>query len=263
MKGKLRERGERVLNIAHRGASAYKPENTMEAFEEAVTLGADVIEMDVRRTLDGHLVLLHDEEVDRTTDGTGSISELPLKQVKALDAGMGNRIPLLEEVFSQFFRDRVVLNLDIKCAGIEEKVVEMVHRLFRSDGVLISSARPPVLRKVKEIDGEIKIGLLVGRAKSRNPIMWIKGLFPLASFRKLGAHTLHQNVRLVTPYLIRGCKKEGIPLFVWVVNEELTMRKLIRRGVDGIITNRPDVLRDVIREEERVEGKEGKNGGVR
>jgi glycerophosphoryl diester phosphodiesterase len=251
VKGKPRDRGKRVLNIAHRGASAYKPENTMEAFEEAVTLGADIIEMDVRKTLDGHLALLHDESVNRTTDGTGPISELTLKQVKALDAGMGSRIPLLEEVFSRFLRDHVVLNLEIKCAGIEEKVLETVHHLFRSDRVLISSDCPHVLRKVKEIDGEIKTGLVVGRTKSKNPITLMKGVFPLATFRKLGAHTLHQNVRFVHSYLIQSCRREGIPLFVWVVNEELEMRKLIRRGIDGIFSNCPDVLRDVIQEEER------------
>jgi glycerophosphoryl diester phosphodiesterase len=105
----LRDGDKKVLNIAHRGASAFRPENTMEAFMEAITLGADIIEMDVRQTADGHLVLLHDETVDRTTDGTGAVSELTLKQVKALDAGMGTRIPTLEEVFSHFARDEVIL----------------------------------------------------------------------------------------------------------------------------------------------------------
>ena len=249
MDEKWRGRAGNVLNIAHRGASAYRPENTMEAFAEAITLRADMIEMDVRKTLDGHLVLLHDETVDRTTNGTGSISELTLKQVKALDAGMGSRIPLLEEVFSHFLRDEVILNLEIKCPSMEAEVVEMVHRLFRGDGVLISSFLPPVLRKVREIDGGMKIGLLVGRTRPISPVVWMRELFPLSTFRELGADALHQHVLLTHPYLVWRCQKEFIPLYVWVVDEESKMRRLIRRGVDGIFTKRPDVLRGVIQEE--------------
>lgn len=253
---RLINKGKTVLNIAHRGASAYKPENTMEAFTEAVALGADIIEMDIRQTSDGHLVLLHDETVDRTTDGTGLISELTLKQVRALDAGLGSRIPLLEEVFSHFARDRVILNLEIKCPGTEEEVVEMVHRLFSSDRVLISSFRPSALRKIKEIDGRIKIGLLVGRARSINPIAWIKRVFPLSTLRNVGANALHQRVSLTHSYLIWRCKREAIPIYVWVVDEESRMRKLIRQGVDGIFTRYPDVLGEVIKQEVDYHGRE-------
>lgn len=247
---KLRDSAKKTLNIAHRGASAYRPENTMEAFMEAITLGADSIEMDVRQTVDGHLVLIHDETVDRTTDGTGAISELTINQVKALDAGMGTQIPTLEEVFSHFVGDEVSLNLEIKSPGIEIRVVEMVHRLFRSDRVLICSFEPSVLRKVKEADREIKTGLVVGRARPIKSLAWIKGVFPLSTLRKLSADTLHQHVQLAHPYLITKCRREGIPIYVWVVDEEPEMRRLIRRGIDGISTNRPDVLGRVIQEED-------------
>lgn len=247
---KLRKSAKKTLNIAHRGASAYRPENTIEAFIEAITLGADSIEMDVRQTFDGHLVLIHDETVDRTTDGTGAISKLTLKQVKALDAGMGTRIPTLEEVFSHFVQDEVILNLEIKSPGIEIKVVEMVHRLYRRDRVLICSFQPSVLRKVKEADRQIKTGLLVGRARPIKSIAWIKGVFPLSTLRKLRANTLHQHVQLAHSYLITRCRREGIPIYVWVVDEEPEMRRLIRRGIDGISTNRPDVLSKVIQEED-------------
>lgn len=242
-------RDKKVLNIAHRGASAYRPENTMEAFVHAITLGADIIEMDVRQTSDGHLVLLHDETVDRTTDGTGVIAELTLRQVKSLDAGMGNRVPILEEVFSQFSRDQVVLNLEIKCIGIEKRVLEMVHRLFHGDRVLISSFRPSVLRKVREMDKKMRIGLLVGKARSINPIAWMRRAFPLSTFAEVGADTLHQHVRLIHRYLIARCKREDIPLYAWVVNGEPQMRRLIRRGVNGIFTGRPDILGTVIHQE--------------
>lgn len=249
MNEKLRDRGKKILNIAHRGASAYRPENTMEAFMEAITLGADIIEMDVRKTLDGHLILIHDESVDRTTNGTGAISKLTLKQVKALDAGMGTRIPTLEEVFSHFIGDEVILNLEIKSPGIEIEVVEMVHRFSRGDRVLICSFQPTVLRRVKETDGEIKIGLLVGRARPIKSLAWTKGVFPLSTLRKLRADILHQRAQLAHPYLIGRCKREGIPIYVWVVDEEAEMRRLIRRGIDGISTNRPDLLSKVIQEE--------------
>lgn len=243
-----RYRGEEVLNIAHRGASAYRPENTMEAFTEAVTLGADMIEMDVRQTVDGHLILLHDDTVDRTTNGTGPVAELTLEQVKALDAGLGSRIPTLEEVFFHFVRSDVILNLEIKCPDIETEVVELLHRCFRRDRVLISSFRTAVLSKVREIDREMGIGLLVGRTRPFAPLSWVRGAFPLSTYRRLGANALHQDVHLAFPSLIRRCKREHIPLYVWVVDGEPEMRSLIRQGVDGIFTNRPDTLRRVIRQ---------------
>ncbi|NIS60925.1 MAG: glycerophosphodiester phosphodiesterase [Proteobacteria bacterium] len=246
----LRERPKKTLNIAHRGASAYRPENTMEAFMEAITLGADSIEMDVRQTVDGHLVLIHDETVERTTDGTGAIAALTIKQVKTLDAGMGTRIPTLEEVFSHFVGDEVILNLEIKTPGIEIKVVEMVHRLYRRDRVLICSFQPSVLRKIKEADPEMKTGFVVGRARPIKSLAWIRGIFPLSTLRKLKADTLHQHVQLAHPYLITRCRRAGVPLYVWVVDEEPEMRRLIRRGIDGISTNLPDVLSKVIQEED-------------
>jgi glycerophosphoryl diester phosphodiesterase len=246
----LRDCPKKTLNIAHRGASAYRPENTMEAFMEAITLGADSIEMDVRQTVDGYLVLSHDETVDRTTDGTGAISALTIKQVKALDAGRGTRIPTLEEVFSHLVQNEVIVNLEIKSPGIEIKVVEMVHCLYRRDRVLICSFQPSVLRKVKEADPEMKTGLVVGRAGPIKSLQWVRGIFPLSTIRKLKVDTLHQHVQLTSPYLITRCRREDIPLYVWVVDKEPEMRRLVRRGIDGICTNRPDVLSKVIQEEE-------------
>jgi glycerophosphoryl diester phosphodiesterase len=259
VKRETRHTGIKVLNIAHRGASACKPENTLEAFTEAFTLGADMIEMDVRRSVDGHLVLLHDETVDRTTNGSGPVSEFTLAQVKALDAGLGSRIPSLEEVFSHFVQSDVLLNLEIKCPGIETEVVQLVHRRFSRDRVLISSFQPAILRGIREIDREMRIGLLVGKTRSLNPVTWVRDTFPLSTFRRLAADTLHPDVHLALPGFIGRCKREGIPLYVWVVDGEPEMRRLIRQGVDGIFTNRPDTLRSVIRQEIGgiPEGKEG------
>jgi len=169
-------------------------------------------------------------------------------------------IPTLEEVFSHFARDEVILNLEIKSPGIEVEVVEMVHRFSRGDRVLICSFQPIVLRKVKETDGEIKIGLLVGRARPITSLVWIKGVSPLSTFRKLRADTLHQHVQLAHPYLIGRCKREGIPIYVWVVDEEAEMRRFIRRGIDGISTNRPDLLSKVIQEESGEAHGRGKAG---
>ncbi len=249
MNRETRHTGIDVLNIAHRGASACRPENTLEAFTKAVILGADMIEMDVRQTVDGHLVLLHDGTVDRTTNGSGSVSELTLVQVKALDAGLGSRIPTLEEVFSHFVRSHVLINLEIKCPGIETEVVQLVHRRFYRDRVLISSFQPAILRGIREIDRGMRIGLLVGKTRSLNPVTWVRGAFPLTTFRRLAVDTLHLDVHLALPGLIGRCKRERISLYVWVVDGEPEMRRLIREGVDGIFTNRPDTLRSVIRQE--------------
>ena len=125
----------------------------------------------------------------------------------------------------------------------------MVHRFFRGDRVLISSFRATVLRKVKEMDGGIRTGLLVDRVKPCNPLGWMRGVFPLPTLKRVGADTLHQHVQLAHPSLTRKCRKEGIPIYVWVVDQESEMRGLIRWGINGIFTNRPDVLDKVIQEE--------------
>ncbi|MEM2375782.1 MAG: glycerophosphodiester phosphodiesterase family protein, partial [Candidatus Bathyarchaeia archaeon] len=126
------------LRVGHRGAKAYEPENTLRSFMKALELGVNAIEFDVRRTRDGELVVIHDAEVDRTTDGKGLVSELTLREIKALSTEKGERIPTLEEALD-FLDRKVKILIELKEVGIEEKVLEAVKRRGLEDNVIIIS----------------------------------------------------------------------------------------------------------------------------
>ncbi|MBE9472348.1 MAG: glycerophosphodiester phosphodiesterase, partial [Chloroflexi bacterium] len=159
------------MNIAHRGASAVAPPNTLAAFEKAVELGADGIEFDVHLSADGVLVVIHDFNVDDTTDGSGRVAEMTLAQLKQLDAGSrfdpafaGERIPTLEEVL-ETVGSRLLLNIELKCFslrdnGLERAVIAQVKRHGPAARVLLSSFNPFSLRRAKKIAPHIPVGLL-------------------------------------------------------------------------------------------------------
>ncbi len=238
-----------TLNIAHRGASAVAPQNTLTAFEMAAELGADGIEFDVRLCADGVPVVIHEPIVDATTDGSGSVSRMGLAQLKRLDAGSwfdplfaGERIPTLEEVLATFGH-RLLLNIELKSGplnkGLERAVVVLVERYGLGGRVLISSFSPLALRRVQLIAPHIPTGLLYG-LKSL-PIFGLAGLIlpkDCAAF--------HPHYEIVGESHIAKAHRRGIRMQTWTVDEPSVMRSLIAWGVDGIITNRPDVLRDVL-----------------
>lgn len=233
-----------TLNIAHRGASAYAPENTVAAFDKAVEQGADAIELDLHLSRDGDLVVIHDDTLDRTTDANGPVHELNLKDLKRLDAGRwfgkefaGERIPTLTEVL-QRFAGKVTLALEIKAGssvfpGIEEKVVSALRQHGGIDQTAVASFDHYALRRLKEIEPTIRTAaLLVGRPVS---------LSALAGPAK--ADGLALEASFVTKTEVEACRAAGLQLVVWVVNEPAQMRHFINLGVDGIITDRPDLLR--------------------
>ena len=233
-----------TLNIAHRGASALAPENTMTAFEKAIELGADVIELDLHLTRDDELVVIHDDTLDRTTDGRGPVHVRSLEELRRLDAGRwfadrfgGQRIPTLTEVLDRF-AGKVPLALEVKAGstffpGIEEQVVAALRRYSAIDQAAIASFDHFALRRVKEIEPALRTAaLLVGRPVS---------LPALAS--ACGADGVALEASLVTGTEVEACRAAGLQLVVWVVNEPAQMRHFIGLGVDGIITDCPDLLR--------------------
>jgi glycerophosphoryl diester phosphodiesterase len=232
------------LNIAHRGASALAPENTIAAFERAVELGADVIELDLHMSQDGELVVIHDDTLDRTTDGSGPVHQRSLGELMRLDAGRwfgegfaGQRIPRLAEVLDRF-AGRVPLALEIKAGstffpGIEEKVVSALRERAAIDQTAVASFDHYALRRLKEIEPTIRTAaLLVGRPVS---------LSALAGPAK--ADGLALEASFVTKTEVEACRAAGLHIVVWVVNDPVQMRHFIGLGVDGIITDRPDLLR--------------------
>lgn len=233
-----------TLNIAHRGASAYAPENTIAAFDKAVEQGADAIELDLHLSRDGELVVIHDDTLDRTTDGSGPVHEQSLEELRRLDAGRwfgevfaGQRIPRLDEVLDRF-AGKVQLALEIKAGssvfpGIEEKVISALRECAAIDQTAVASFDHYALRRLKEIEPAIRTAaLLVGRPVS---------LSALAGPAK--ADGLALEASFVTKTEVEACRASGLQLVVWVVNDPAQMRHFIKLGVDGIITDRPDLLR--------------------
>ena len=161
---------ERCLVIAHRGASAAAPENTLAAFRLAADLGADGVELDVRRTVDGQLVVIHDASVDRTTGGTGRVGALTLDQLRRFDAGRkfgppfrGERIPLLSQVF-EVLGGRLLVDVEVKAAGVEAAVLDLIRKTQMVDSVLISSFDAQVVAHVRDLAPEMPAGLLQSAA---------------------------------------------------------------------------------------------------
>ncbi|HHY78926.1 MAG TPA: glycerophosphodiester phosphodiesterase [Thermoanaerobacter sp.] len=236
------------LVIAHRGDSRNAPENTLASFKRALEMGADGIELDVQLTKDGQLVVIHDERVDRTTDGIGFVKDFTLKELKRLDAGIkfdkkfaGERIPTLNEVFELIGHKNFIINIEIKSGvvlypGIEEKLVEAIKDYDFEEKVVISSFNHYSLRDVKRIAPEFKIGLL-----------YQCGLVePWHMAIRMKAYSLHPFYFNIIPELVEGCKKNNIKLFPWTVDRKEDMEMMIKAGVDAIITDDPQTLMNLL-----------------
>ncbi len=230
---------ERCLIIAHRGASAAAPENTLAAFRLAVDLGADGIELDVRGTADGHLVIIHDAAVDRTTDGTGKIAALTLEQVRRFDAGRkfgpafgGERIPLLSEVFAAV-RGRLLVDVEVKAAGVEAALLDTIRRMQMEDSVLISSFDAQVVARVRDLAPEIPAGLLQSAAHPQAAV-------------PLGAAVYLPAVEALAAEVVTYCRQHGLRVITWTVRTEAAARQALRLGVDGIIADDPVFVRKMV-----------------
>jgi glycerophosphoryl diester phosphodiesterase len=219
-----------LLKIAHRGASAYEPENTLRSFERAIELKADMIELDVRQTIDGHLVVIHDKTLDRTTDSTGLVSLKTLSEIKELNAGKGERIPTLDEVLD-LGRGRVKFVLEIKENGIEDKLVDVISRNELFDEAFVVSFKSNRLKMIKQLEPKIKTGLIL-----------FASLEPVRLAMNCGADVVAPFRWFVTSGLVKRARDNGLLTFTWTVDETLKAHKLKEAGVSGIVTNRPDII---------------------
>lgn len=239
---------------AHRGASAYAPENTMEAFRLAEKMGADGFELDVHLSLDGELVVTHDENVRRVTGGVDRmVGEMTLKELKALDVSCGKaeyagaRIPTLEEVLAFLKTNGLFLNIEIKSGvvhyeGLEQKTVEMVRAFGLADRVLYSSFNHYSLMLARKADPNARIGLLYSEAM----------VDPHVYALHLGADAIHPHERaLLVPGAAENCLRNGIAINPWTVDDPARMASLQALGCGALITNVPDVARRVVDAESR------------
>lgn len=233
-----------TLVIAHRGDSKNAPENTISSFKKAIDIGSDGIELDVQLSKDGHLVVIHDERVDRTTDGIGYVKDFTLNELKRLNAGnkfdkkySNEKIPTLYEVFELIGSKYILLNIEIKSGivlypGIEEKLVSSIFEYGFQDRVLLSSFNHYSVKQVKELEPRLKIGLL-----------YECGLVePWHIAKRMHAYSLHPFYFNIIPEVVEGCKKNDVKLFPWTVNDHDHMEMMLKMGLDAIITNDPQQL---------------------
>ncbi len=229
------------LVIAHRGASGYLPENTLQAYELAVAQRADMIEVDLHRTRDGAVVITHDEEL-AGLGGRGEIADATLADVRALDAGAGARIPTLDELLDGF-GSRIPLNLELKrstkheYAGLEEVALDALIRRGLLGRMLFSSFDDPVLARLRALSPEARIALLISRKFPRGAV---------ARARALGAEALNPEDSIVTKDLVQEAHDAGLAVYVFTVDAEAELRRFLDLGVDGIFTNLPDRLRALV-----------------
>jgi glycerophosphoryl diester phosphodiesterase len=230
----------RLWNVAHRGASADRPENTIPAFELAIEQGADVIECDVRATADRELLILHDPTVDRTTTGSGPLREMTADEARSLDAGDGETIPALADVL-EVARGRVRVNVDLKEADIVDEAVAIIESAGMLPAVTFISFLPEVWERLGRVAPESPVIHLVDSAA---------GLASLA-MGEAGSQSVATGVgvphEIVNEAMVDRMHRHGYGVFAWTVDDEDEMRRLIDCDVNGIVTNRPGLLAEVVR----------------
>jgi glycerophosphoryl diester phosphodiesterase len=223
------------LKIGHRGARAYEPENTLRSFKKALELGANAIEFDVRQTKDKKIVVIHDDKVDRTTNGKGLVNDLTLREIKELDAGKGERIPTLEEALD-FIGRKVKILIELKETGIEKKVLDLVKERGLEDNVIVVSFLEDALEKVRKLDQKIETGLI-----------YVKHANPIKSATELKANYLLPLYRFTHTANVQKAHENKLKVIVWTINNPEEVSTYVRKGVDGIASDKPDILKEVRR----------------
>ncbi|RMH00691.1 MAG: glycerophosphodiester phosphodiesterase [Chloroflexi bacterium] len=249
---------EGFMVIAHQGGDGLRPGDTMAAFDHAVALGVDVLEMDIHATADGAIVLMHDATVDRTTNGSGAIKEMTLAELKALDAGynwspdggqtfpyrgQGITVPTLEEVFTAYPFMRMNIEIKQKEPSIVQPFCQLIHQYGMEERVLVASFHPETMTEFREVCSDVATSMV------EPEIRWLYGLHlvflgqlfaPPAEAIQIPEYS--GGLHVATGRFVRAAHAKNVRVHVWTVNETADMQRLIGIGVDGIITDRPDRL---------------------
>ena len=231
-----------MLAIAHRGASGYAPENTLAAFRRALAQGVTFVETDLQLTRDAHCVAIHDETVDRTTNGRGSVHDMTMAEVRKLDAGAwfssdfaGERVPTLQEILEFAKKNDVVFYLELKPGGFwggEHVLVSALRDFAEIARVVVISFEPAILASLRRIEPTLMTGLLFdGQIKD-----------PFEKAVEIGARQIAVRGDLVTPNFLQQARKGDLQVVCWTVNSPAHMRLLANAGVDGIMSDYPDRL---------------------
>jgi glycerophosphoryl diester phosphodiesterase len=242
--GELRQ----VDNVAHRGASAYAPENTISAFDKAVEMKADYIEIDVQRSKDGELVLIHDTSVDRTTDGTGKVGDLTFEQLRNLDAGSwkgeqftGEKIPTFDEILDRY-HGKIGILIELKAPelypGIEESIAEELKERNldkpQNEKIIIQSFNFESMKKMNDLLPKVPIGVLTSSKSHTTP----QALQEFSTY----ADYFNPSYRIVDEELVNQVHSLGMKIGSWTVRSQEAADFLLDMGVDAIITDYPDYV---------------------
>ncbi len=219
-----------MLKVGHRGARAYEPENTLRSFRKAVELGVDAVELDVRMTKDGEIVVIHDAEVDRTTNGKGLVHDLTLQEIKQLVIEKDERIPKLEETLD-FLDQKVKVLVELKETGFEDKVVKLIKDRGLEEKVIVVSFLEDALRKIRQLSKEVETGLIYSRHKN-----------PLKAALELEANYLLPLYRFTHSAEVKKAHENRLKVVVWTINDPEEVLEYMKKGVDGIVSDRPDIL---------------------
>lgn len=234
-----------TLVIAHRGASAYAPENTMAAFELAVRQRADMVELDVQRTSDGVLAVFHDDTTERWDGLKRLFSASPWAEMAQLSIG-GERVPTLAELFRYAREQNLRMNVELKQLGIGADVARLIREERVDDLVLISSFAEEALSEAAEACPHIPRGYLMGNDTLR-PDVRFRESWPFLALKRMGVQAWHPTYQIpLAMQVIPLVRQAGYQVNVWTVNDERIMRRLVDLGADGIITDRPDTLRRLL-----------------
>ena len=250
-------------NLAHRGASARAPENTLEAFRLGIETGAGGLELDVHMTLDKEIVVIHDATVDRTTEGSGVVAEMTLNELRGLDAGYhfsqdggqthpyrarGVGIPTLAEVYEQF--PAASVNIDIKepQPGAEETVLRVIRDAGAEERSLVVSDDHAIVRRFRRVSAH---RISTGASRLEIGAFYLLSRLRLERLCRPACDALqvpveHEGITLVTPRFLEAAHSRGVRVDVWTINEPGEMRRLLDLGVDVIMTDHPETLADVL-----------------
>lgn len=261
----FRQTGARPLVIAHRGGAGLAPENTMQAFERSTTLGVDVLELDVRSTADGELVVMHDALVDRTTDGHGQISAMTLAEAKKLNAGFNwtpdggqtfpfretsVKIPTLREVFTAFPKVRFNIEPKHQTPSLIKPLCDIIREFKLSDKVVIGSFNQTILDDFRRDCAEVATSASPSEV-SKFLAMYKTGVSeaysPLMQALQVPEYA---GVQVLSKEFVAAAHERNLKVHVWTVNDADDMKRLLEMGVDGIMTDYPDRLLDLLKQKQ-------------
>ena len=223
-----------ILKISHRGASAYEPENTLRALKRALEYAVDMVEVDVRETRDGQIVVVHDETLERTTNGRGYVHQKSLGELRKLDAGKGERIPTLQEVID-LVKGRVGLVIELKEPKVTDKVAEGLAENNFVDPTVVTSFIHSAVKRIKELNPQLKTGVTFRSAPVR----------PSQLALDANANALFPHYMYVTTRMIEDAHSNRLAVDVWTVDAREEIEHYVRMGIDGVVTNKPDLLIDL------------------